>query len=119
MHKFLDNFHQGGKHSAQIAIHQAELRREEKFIDQTSLNISSLQTDYLNIDSSSVLGEIVREQTLFIQSAPFVEVLITLQKCFSKVLDRKRKKLVRLVIRTTDKRNRHLENVFDLDLKIT
>ena len=56
MHKFLDNFHQGGKHSAQIAIHQAELRREEKFIDQTSLNISSLQTDYLNIDSSSGFG---------------------------------------------------------------
>ena len=29
MHKFLDNFHQGGKYSAQIAIPQAELRREE------------------------------------------------------------------------------------------
>ena len=53
MHTFLDNFHQGGKYSAQIAIHQAELRREEKFTDQKSLNISSLQTDYLNLDSSS------------------------------------------------------------------
>ena len=31
---FLDNFHQGGKYSAQIAIHQAELRREENFKDQ-------------------------------------------------------------------------------------
>ena len=31
MHTFLDNFHQGGKYSAQIASHQAELRREEKF----------------------------------------------------------------------------------------
>ena len=30
MHTFLDNFHQGGKYSAQINIHQAELRREEK-----------------------------------------------------------------------------------------
>ena len=39
MHKFLDNFHQGGKYSAQIASHQAELRREEKFTDQKSLNI--------------------------------------------------------------------------------
>ena len=29
MHTFLDNFHQGGKYSAQIASHQAELRREE------------------------------------------------------------------------------------------
>ena len=29
MHTFLDNFHQGGKYSAQIASHQAELTREE------------------------------------------------------------------------------------------
>ena len=28
MHTFLDRFHQGGKYSAQIASHQAELRRE-------------------------------------------------------------------------------------------
>ena len=53
MHTFLDKFEEGGKYSAQIASHQAELRREEKFIDQKSLNILSLQTDYLNIDSSS------------------------------------------------------------------
>ena len=29
------------------------MRREEKFTDQKSLNISSLQTDYLNLDSIS------------------------------------------------------------------
>ena len=52
MHTFLDNFHQGGKYSAQLASHQAELRREENFTDQKSLKISSLQTDYLNLDSS-------------------------------------------------------------------
>ena len=52
----MDNFHQGGKYSAQIASHQAELRREERFTDQKSLNISSLQTDYLNLDSSSGVG---------------------------------------------------------------
>ena len=34
MHKFLDNFHQSGKYSAQLASHQAELIREEKFPDQ-------------------------------------------------------------------------------------
>ena len=34
MHTFLDNFQQGGKYSAQIASHQAELRREEKFTDK-------------------------------------------------------------------------------------
>ena len=49
----MDNFHQGGKYSAQIASHQAEMRREETFTDQKSLNISSLQTDYINLDSSS------------------------------------------------------------------
>ena len=53
MHTFLDNFHQGGKYSAQISSHQVELRIEEKFTDQKSLNISSLQTDFLNLDSSS------------------------------------------------------------------
>ena len=39
MHKFLDKFHQGGKYSAQIARHQAELRREEIFTDKKSLSI--------------------------------------------------------------------------------
>ena len=29
MHIFLDNFHQGGKYSSQIASHKVELRREE------------------------------------------------------------------------------------------
>ena len=57
MHTFLDNFHQGRKYYAQIASHQAELGREEKFTDQKSLNISSLQTDYLNLDSSSDFEE--------------------------------------------------------------
>ena len=56
MHTFLDNFEQGGKYSAQIASHQAELRREGKFTDKKSLKISSLQTDYLNLDSSSGFG---------------------------------------------------------------
>ena len=41
MHTFLDNFHHGGKYSAQIASHQAELRREEKLTDQKYLNIYS------------------------------------------------------------------------------
>ena len=53
MHTYLDNFHQGGKYSAQIARHQTELRREEKYTDQKSLSISSLHTDYLNLDRSS------------------------------------------------------------------
>ena len=52
MHMFLDNFHQSGKYSAQLASHQVELRREEKYPDQKCLNISSLQKDYLNLDNS-------------------------------------------------------------------
>ena len=52
MHTFMDNFHQSGKYSAQLASHQAELRREENFPDQKCLNISSLQTDYLNLYNS-------------------------------------------------------------------
>ena len=56
MHIFLDNFHQDGKYSSQIDSHQAELRRAENSTDQISLSISYLQTDYLNIDSSSRCG---------------------------------------------------------------
>ena len=56
MHIYLDKFCQGGKYSAQIASHQAELRREENFTDKKYLYISSLQTDYLNLDRSSGCG---------------------------------------------------------------
>ena len=51
MHTFMDNFSQSGKYSAQLASHQAELRREELYPDQKCLNISSLQTDYLSLDN--------------------------------------------------------------------
>ena len=57
MHMFTDNICQGGNYSSQIAIHQAELRREGKFTDQKSLYTSSLKTDYLNIDSSPGCGK--------------------------------------------------------------
>ena len=56
MHIFLDKFHQGGKYTAQIASHQAELRREKKSTDQKYLSIISLRTDYLNLESSSGSG---------------------------------------------------------------
>ena len=56
MHTYLDNFHQGGRYSSQIYSHQAKSRREEIFTDQKPLYISSLQTDYLNLDSSSDFG---------------------------------------------------------------
>ena len=49
MHTFLDNFHQSGKYSAQLASHKAELIREGNYPDQKCLNISSLQKYYLNL----------------------------------------------------------------------
>ena len=52
MHTSLDNFQQSGKYSSQLASHQAELKREEMYPDQKCLNISSLQTEYSNLDSS-------------------------------------------------------------------
>ena len=45
MHILLNKFHQGGKYTAKIAIHQAELRREETCTDQNNFYITSLQTD--------------------------------------------------------------------------
>ena len=65
MHTFLDNFHQGDKYSDQIAINQAELRREENFTDQKYLSISSLKTDYLNICSSSGCGKNSEKENIF------------------------------------------------------
>ena len=56
MNIFLDNFHQGVKYTAQIASHQAELRREESFTDQKYLPITSLYIDHLNLDRSSGSG---------------------------------------------------------------
>ena len=82
MHIFLDKFQQGGKYFAQRASHQAKLRREEIFNDQKSLFITSLQTDYLNINRSSGLVEVIGEQIMFRKNVLFVEVLNILQICF-------------------------------------
>ena len=57
MHIFLDNSPPGGKYSAQISIHQAELRREGNFTDKKYLSISYLQTNYLNLNISSGSGK--------------------------------------------------------------
>ena len=53
MHFFLDKFHQDGEQNTRIASHQVELRREENFTEQQYLSISSLKTNYLNLDRSS------------------------------------------------------------------
>ena len=98
MHTFLDNFHQGGIYSSQIASHQAELRREEKFTDQKYLSISSLQTDYLNLNSSSVFG-INSERSNTVQTkCTFCGGINHSVDFFSKGSDSQRKNPVRLVI---------------------
>ena len=71
MHILLDKFHQGRKYSSQIAIHQADLIREEKLTDQKYLSISSLQTDYLNIDSSSGSGKNSERENLVQKKCTF------------------------------------------------
>ena len=90
MHKFLDNFHQGGKDLAQIASHQAELRREEKFTDQKSLNISSLQT----VDSSSGFGRnSERAHDVQIKCTFWGGNNNSVEKCFKRIRKEKEKSL--------------------------
>ena len=120
MHTFLDNFHQDGKYSARIASHQAEFRREEKFTDQKSLEISSLQTDYLNIDRSSGFGRNserahdVQEKCIFCGGVNHYA-----EKTFQKDKKGKGKNLVRLIFQPIDKWYVRLGNVLYVDLKIT
>ena len=53
IHILLDNFHQSGKYTAQIASHQVDLKRKGKFTDQKYLSVLYLQNYYINIDSGS------------------------------------------------------------------
>ena len=101
----MDNFHQCGKYSTQIAIHQAELRIKENMSDQKYLSISSLQTDYVNLDRRSGCGknsereDIIQTKFTFCGSANH-----SAEKCFKRV--RKEKKKV-CAARNSD--NRHTE----------
>ena len=72
MHMFLNNFHQSRKYYAHIASHQAELRREGNVIDKKSLSISSLQTDYQNIDRRSGCGRKYLESKLCTDKVHFL-----------------------------------------------
>ena len=85
MHILLDNFYQGGKHISQISSHQSELRREEKFTDQNSLSIISLQTDHLNLGSSSGSGRNNNRENIVQKNALFVEVRTIMQENILKI----------------------------------
>ena len=92
MHTFLDNFEQGGKYLSQIASHQAELRREEKFTDQKSLNISSLQTDYLNLDIASGFdGDSERAHDVQTECTYCGGVNHSAEQCFKEAIKEKEK----------------------------
>ena len=116
MHIFLDNFHQDGKYTARISNHQAELRRGKNVTDQKYLSITFLQTDYLNLDSSSGSGRNKERANIVHKRSLFVEVLTILQKNASKGYKRIRKKLVQLEICTNNGLNVHLEMFIDVDL---
>ena len=119
MHTFLYNFHQGEKYSAHIAIHQAELKREEKFTDQKSLKISLLQTDYLILDSSSG-SSMNNERAHAVQTkCTFCGGKNHSAENASKGQERKRRKLTRLMFHLTEIGNVRLGNALDMDLKIT
>ena len=92
MHTFLDNFDQGGKYSSEIDSYQAELRRKEIFIDQKTLSISSLQTDYFNMDSSSGFGKnSERANTVHIKCTFCGGVIHSVEKCFKNIRQEKKK----------------------------
>ena len=92
MHTFLDNFHQSGTYSSQLASHQAELRRMEKYPDQKCLNISSLQTDYLKIDNNKSGSSRHNEKKKYVQTKCTYCGLNnhSVEKCFKKVQKGKR-----------------------------
>ena len=54
-------------YTAQKTSHQAELRREVKFIDQKCLSSTSLHTDYLNLDCISGSGRNIERANIVIK----------------------------------------------------
>ena len=93
MHTFLDNFQQCGKYSAQLESHQAELRREEMYPDQKCLNISSLQTEYLNLDRSQS-SQVKHNEKANSAKAKCTYCGLTnhsVEKCFKKIREEKEK----------------------------
>ena len=96
------------------------MRREEKFPDQNFLNISSLHTDYLNLDNSVSWSSRHYETAHSVhKKCTFVDLITILRKNASKELDRKMGKLAQLVFYLTEIWDVRLGNALDVDLKIT
>ena len=94
MHTFLDNFHQGWKNSAQI-------------------------DRYLNIDSSSGCGRNSEGENIVHTKCNFGGGANHSAEIISKVSAKESKKLVRLVIWTTDQQNLCLGTLLDKNMKTT
>ena len=118
MHTFLDNFEQGGKYLAHIANQQEELIRVGKITDQKSLNISSLQTEYLNLDSSSGFDrDIERAHDVQTECTFCGGVNHSAEQCF-KTIKKENEKVPRWMFHLIYKWNVRLVNDLDVDLKI-
>ena len=94
---------------------QADLRREEKVTYQKYLSILSLQTDYLNLDSSSgrnnKIANIIKINELFMK-------VPTQQTNVKKGKYKVSRKLALLVIWSDNEMNDHLTNVLNAYLQI-
>ena len=96
------------------------MRGEEKFTDKKSLNIPSLQTDYLNLDRSSSGYSRHNERAHSVkEKCTFCGGNNHSAEMFSKESDRKMKNLTWLMIHLTEIRNFRLGNAIDVDLNIT
>ena len=96
------------------------MRREESFTDQKSLNISSLHTNYLNLDSSSSGSSRHNDRAHYVHKKCTVCGLNnhSAEKCFKSIRQEKEKARAVDVLsnRNSDVR---LGNALDVDLKIT
>ena len=119
MHTFLDNFQKSGKYSSQLASHQAELRREEKYPDQKCLNISSLQTEYLNLDNSLSGYSKHNEKANSAQTkCTYCGLSNQSAENVLKRSENKKRKLVLMILRQTKIPIVQLGNALDADPKI-
>ena len=83
------------------------------------MNISSLQTDYLNIDSRSGFNRDIEREYAVQTECTFCGGDKHSAEKNSKRIERRRKKLARLMFHPIDKWNVRLGNSLDVDLKIT
>ena len=91
MYIFMDNFHQSGKYSALIASHHEELGEREILLIKNIFSISSLQTDYLNVDRSSGFDKNIERENLVHTKFTFCGGDNHSAHLFSKVWESKRK----------------------------